>query len=272
MVLTLCGHSICRFCLDRIINESDNNRPDYRNYNFSGPKCPQCRTIIKTESNGGFVTNWSLLEVNRDRSGGRSGLDNRDVRMEHINDNRFEERVEGAGEGPGDGVGGEGAGEGDGGEGPGEGAREGGVIFPQGVRDNKNITHRRRVVQTNNINNIVEWWNDRYPLLMLLSKYKTQLESAISNHWILENNYQQNNSSVERTDLEKTILSTMCQEIREHCSPQQIIEIYNSYRNGWENLLLPWWFKQNLYRFIIQLRSYYQHLPEQYYYSLPMAI
>ena len=88
VVLNACGHTVCRRCLQQIINTTTLGHIS---------RCPTCRAGI---DNNGFVTNWALIANNNPRLPRRND-----------GDEAGEEAGEGAGEDRARGRGGEEAGE-----------------------------------------------------------------------------------------------------------------------------------------------------------------
>ena len=103
VVLNSCGHSLCRSCLQQIINTTTMGHIS---------RCPTCRTGI---NNNGYVTNWCLLPVRDDSNNAvsvmsignsniNSNSNSNNVNLIRNGDDEYMEN-EGAGEGRGDGEG-----------------------------------------------------------------------------------------------------------------------------------------------------------------------
>ena len=84
LVSTMCGHSLCRLCVNRLYQLDQNN--------IQAASCPICRRNIKSEVNGGFVVNYALL----DQIGQRL---THDAQIEEEKIESDIEEFEGAGEG-----------------------------------------------------------------------------------------------------------------------------------------------------------------------------
>jgi len=247
VVLNACGHTLCRRCLQQIINTTTLGHIS---------RCPTCRAGI---DNNGFVTNWALIANNNPRLPRRNDGD---------------EAREGAGEGRGREEARAEAGEDRGRE---EARAEAGEDRArEEARERRGRENCRN--QIGGLRNEAEgedergqddtpWFNRRYPLLELL--VSNDIHNLLSDHRFREVSHNEDNKFIPNLT-QQSVVNKILEKIRYHCEYVQVVDMINQYPNQWNHLLLPHWFLTNIYQGLVKIRRYHEHVPLVYHNIIPI--